>query len=383
MKKTLAALAVLGAFAGTAAAADVNLYGVVDTGFAYTYSDKVEDGMTVVDGESQFGMQSGYNSGSRFGLKGTEDLGNGLQVGFKLENGFSSDDGNFKYDDRLFGREASLSLMSDFGTVSFGRMGGVASSAGTYDLVYSIADSFDGGDNDVLGLQISSRYDNMVTYQSPKFAGVQATVQYSFKQSNTDKADDGAEGTSKVNRYAALALTGDFGPLQLVGAYELTKYANTDKHDDTNAFYLGGNYDLQVAKLFALAQYTQAAKSFAGFTDAFSEDVAAGVPGAKKGIDSYGLHLGTIVPVAGGDLTVGAYYLDGDTESLKWSATESEKFDFTYVGLSARYVYPLSKRTSLYAGAGYAEEKAESSDAATADSKNKIGQAYAGITHTF
>ena len=192
MKKTLAALAVLGAFAGTAAAADVNLYGVVDTGFAYTYSDKVEDGMTVVDGESQFGMQSGYNSGSRFGLKGTEDLGNGLQVGFKLENGFSSDDGNFKYDDRLFGREASLSLMSDFGTVSFGRMGGVASSAGTYDLVYSIADSFDGGDNDVLGLQISSRYDNMVTYQSPKFAGVQATVQYSFKQSNTDKADDGA-----------------------------------------------------------------------------------------------------------------------------------------------------------------------------------------------
>ena len=383
MKKTLAALAVLGAFAGTAAAADVNLYGVVDTGFAYTYSDKVEDGMTVVDGESQFGMQSGYNSGSRFGLKGTEDLGNGLQVGFKLENGFSSDDGNFKYEDRLFGREASLSLMSEFGTISFGRMGGVASSAGTYDLVYSIADSFDGGDNDVLGLQISSRYDNMVTYQSPKFAGVQATVQYSFKQSNTDKADDGAEGTSKVNRYAALALTGDFGPLQLVGAYELTKYANTDKHDDTNAFYLGGNYDLQVAKLFALAQYTQAAKSFAGFTDAFSEDVAAGVPGAKKGIDSYGLHLGTIVPVAGGDLTVGAYYLDGDTESLKWSATESEKFDFTYVGLSARYVYPLSKRTSLYAGAGYAEEKAESSDAATADSKNKIGQAYAGITHTF
>ena len=43
MKKTLAALAVLGAFAGTAAAAEVNLYGVVDTGFAYTY-DKVTDG---------------------------------------------------------------------------------------------------------------------------------------------------------------------------------------------------------------------------------------------------------------------------------------------------------------------------------------------------
>ena len=62
MKKTLAALAVLGAFAGTAAAADVTLYGVVDTGLAYTYSDQVDEGETKVDGESQFGMQSGYNA---------------------------------------------------------------------------------------------------------------------------------------------------------------------------------------------------------------------------------------------------------------------------------------------------------------------------------
>ena len=94
MKKTLAALAVLGAFAGTAAAADVNLYGVVDTGLAYTYKNTefaALDADRTNGGESRFGMQSGYNSGSRFGLKGTEDLGNGLRIGFKLENGFSSD----------------------------------------------------------------------------------------------------------------------------------------------------------------------------------------------------------------------------------------------------------------------------------------------------
>ena len=387
MKKTLAALAVLGAFAGTAAAADVTLYGVVDTGLAYTYknTELATDIADLTDGsESQFGMQSGYNAVSRFGLKGTEDLGNGLKVGFKLENGFSSDDGNFKYGDRLFGREASLSLMSEFGTLSFGRMGGVASSAGTYDIVYATADAFDGGDNDIFGLQISSRYDNMLTYQTPKFAGVQGTVQYSFKQDNKSTTDTGDEGTSKVNRYASLALTGDFGPLQTVAAYELTKYANTDKHDDTNAFYLGGNYDLQFMKLFALAQYTKGAKSFASLDNPFAEDVEADVPGAKKGIDSYGLHIGTIVPVMGGDLTVGAYYLDGDTETLVFGGGDpDEKFDFTYAGLSARYVYPLSKRTSVYAGAGYGEEKAESSAAGIADSKNKIGQAYAGITHTF
>ena len=76
----------------------------------------------------------------------------------------------------------------------------------------------------------------------------------------------------------------------------------------------------------------------------------------------------------------------GDTDTLRYSAAvrDTEKLDFTYVGLSARYVYPLSKRTSLYAGAGYAEEKAESDNAdLTADSKIKIGQAYAGITHKF
>ena len=378
MKKTLAALAVLGAFAGTAAAAEVNLYGVVDTGFAYTYV-KVTYGAK----EDTFGMQSGYNSGSRFGLKGTEDLGNGLQVGFKLENGFSSDDGNFKYEDRLFGREASLSLMSEFGTISFGRMGGVASSAGTYDLVYSIADSFDGGDNDVLGLQISDRYDNMVTYQSPKFAGVQGTAQYSFKQNSV--SGEGTEGTSKVDRYASLALTGDFGPLQLVGAYELSKYANTaDEHDETHAFYVGGNYDFQVLKLFALAQYTKAGKNFGSFEDLLSTSPAEG---AEKGIDSYGLHLGTIVPVLGGDLTAAVYYVDGETDTLTNAATsEQGSADMTYVGVSARYVYPMSKRTSVYFGAGYAEEKIDPSASVVSfenEYKHKIGQAYAGITHTF
>ncbi len=100
--------------------------------------------------------------------------------------------------------------MSDFGTFSFGRMGGVASSAGSYDIVYSIADAFDGGDNDILGLRISDRYDNMVTYQSPKFSDVQATAQYSFKQDNKSETDTGAEGTpsrAAIRRSAPTALT--------------------------------------------------------------------------------------------------------------------------------------------------------------------------------
>ena len=129
MKKTLAALAVLGAFAGTAAAADVTLYGDVDTGFKYTYSKT--DGE---DATNKFEMANGINSASTFGLKGTEDLGNGMTVGFKLENGFNSDDGTLNQSGRLFGREARLFVSSAFGEVSLGRMGGLGSAAGTYDI---------------------------------------------------------------------------------------------------------------------------------------------------------------------------------------------------------------------------------------------------------
>ena len=184
-KKSLAAVAVLGAFAGSALAADVQLYGLVDLGLNWT---QVDNGKTTTD---SFGMGSGQNSGSRFGLKGTEELGNSLKVGFKLENGFQSDSGALKSEKRIFDREASVSVYSDFGTLSMGRMGGVGSGAGTYDLVLATADAFDGGDNNVFGFATSDRYDNMVTYQTPKFAGLQATVQYSF---NEDSVEETAPG---------------------------------------------------------------------------------------------------------------------------------------------------------------------------------------------
>lgn len=51
-------------------------------------------------------LSSGNQSGARFGLKGSEDLGNGVKAGFHLENGFSADTGSLAQNSRLFGREA-------------------------------------------------------------------------------------------------------------------------------------------------------------------------------------------------------------------------------------------------------------------------------------
>ena len=87
-KKSLVAVAVLGAAAFSAQAADVQLYGLVDYGFQYAEKDTGAGKAT-----HNFDMKSGMNSGSRFGLKGVEDLGNGYKVGFVLENGFNADDG--------------------------------------------------------------------------------------------------------------------------------------------------------------------------------------------------------------------------------------------------------------------------------------------------
>lgn len=75
MKKSLLALAVLGAFAGAAQAqSSVTIYGIVDTGIAY--SSKV--GYTDANGNaatgSKFGINSGVIQGSRIGFKGVEDL---------------------------------------------------------------------------------------------------------------------------------------------------------------------------------------------------------------------------------------------------------------------------------------------------------------------
>ena len=382
-KKSLLAVAVLGTAAGFACAADVTLYGVVDTGLLYQSNKVTTDGHEFAD-DKTFGLESGVSSASRFGLKGTEDLGNGLKVGFKLENGFNADDGSLGNGGRLFGREASLTVSGDFGALSMGRMGGIGGAAGTYDVVFATADAFDGGDNAILGLQSSDRFDNMITYQTPKFAGVQGTFQYSFKQDNKDDLQkDRREGSAAVDRYASAALTGEFGALNTVVAYEFFNWAsnagkaNSAKDvDDGHVVYLGGNYDCGFAKTFAMAQYF---KGMGLGNLVQNEDVIkawnAEAVGSMKG---YGLHLGTIVPVAGGDFTVGAYYVDAKFEDAE--LVDPLDTDFKYYGLAAKYEYPLSKRTSVYTGLGYGQTKADDSES---HDKEKNSQAYVGLTHKF
>lgn len=375
-KKSMAALAVLSLSAGLASASEVTLYGIVDNGLLYKHSKVETNGVSTKT--DSFALESGISSPSRFGIKGSEDLGNGMTVSFKLENGFNADDGSFG-DDRLFNRESSLTLSGDFGKLSFGRMGAIGSAAGDFDAAFAIGDAFDGGDGDVFGMAASDRYDNMVTYQTPSFSGFQATVQYSLNESSVDNTL--RENSSQVDRYLGFALTAELGALQGVLAYETQNYASFgDKAqantEDGQVVYLGGNYDCGFAKTFVMGQYFKGIK--AGQLTAITEadanliDKAGNTESAADGVKGYGVHLGTIVPVAGGDLTVAAYFTDFTVEFDNGEDGDAKSYAF-----GAKYEYYLSKRTSVYTGAGFAQVKYDD------DGSDKTTQAYLGLTHRF
>lgn len=168
---TAAVLAALGASAY--AQNSVTLYGVIDEGFDFTNN---------VRGNKDYELQDGFVQGSRWGLKGTEDLGGGLKAVFQLENGFNLNNGALRQGSREFGRQAYVGLASNrFGTVTMGRQ---------YDsLVDYLAQTTANGnwagylfshpyDND--NTDNSFRVNNTVKYASPSFAGFEFGGTYSL-----------------------------------------------------------------------------------------------------------------------------------------------------------------------------------------------------------
>lgn len=363
-KKTLAAAAILGAFAGSAFAADVTLYGVIDTGFNYTHVDQTSAADT-----DTFQMASGQNSAPRFGLKGTEDLGNGLKVGFNLENSFNSDDGALAKGGRLFHRESLVWVSGAFGEISFGRMGALDSGAGRYNQMGGAAHALSTGWDNIAKTSLvfkgqGDRMDNTVTYQTPKFGGVSVLAQYSFKKDNVAETA-GVEGESSSNRYYAVGVKGDFGALSsalVVSSNNVKSWngtASSYSGDDPLAVSARVSYDFGFIKPMIAAQYYDGDES----TD----------------LKGYGVTLGAIAPVFGGKLKASVGY--GDYDTVK-AATEKDTYTAYTFGLG--YEYSLSKRTMVYTAAGYSEQKDEyKASAQKADQKTKTTEVMLGLVHTF
>jgi len=205
MKKTLIVAALSGVFATAAhAQSSVTLYGLIDAGLTYTNNQ---------NGSHNYKMTSGSVNGSRWGLRGAEDLGGGLKAIFTLENGFNIANGQLGQQGREFGRQAFVGLSSNqYGAVTLGRQYdsvvdylGPLALTGTQYGGTQFAHPFD-NDN----LDNSFRINNSVKYQSANYAGFKFGAQYGFSNQ--------AAGFSN-NRAYSVGASYNYGPLNIAAAY--------------------------------------------------------------------------------------------------------------------------------------------------------------------
>lgn len=402
MKKTLVAVSVLGAFAGSALAVDVQLYGILDTGVGYSHIDMDTSGVDDVD---SFEMKSGVGSGSRWGLKGTEDLGNGLTVGFILENGFDSDDGSEDSTGVMFNRESSLFLEGSFGKLAFGRMGALNSGQSSWSKVGMINafgtsyGEFTAQASNVFSL--AGQWDNMIAYETPDFAGFKLFTQYGMGSNDN-------ENESSSNRFYSLGVTYNNGPFAGYFAvdsinYKTAKFSkgewpnNGDDIDDSLTVTLGGSYDFDVVKIYLGAQYFDEVRlSSLGGPICRANDVRdLGISGFDLSINDiaklkgYGISLSGDAPLAGGRVMFGLGYVDADAadsldKALSQNIAGFRDFEIQRYVVSAGYSYPFSKRTDVYGVASYMQDNEDTSrESGTLEQDPSAYSFYVGLRHRF
>lgn len=375
MKKTLIALAAATVASTGALAAQVEIAGIVDAGLAYKNVDTLKGGTN-----ETFTLDSGNHSGSRFIFKGSEELSAGYTASFYLESGFDADTGSLNQNGRLFGRESRLSLETPYGTISMGRQGALTAGVGTYDIFQYTGDTLDGGWNyaiDIGNWFSRSRYDNMLTLVSPKAAGFTGYFQYSFGTDSVKGQDDATPGERDKNRYAALGLTYENGPLSTVlvldtvmrQQWENGKPKN-ENLDDAMAVSFGIGYDFEFMKVTFGAQYGK--NEATDFT--FDGNQIKTASGVDATADGYTLGLGASFPLPCGKFYAGVYY--GDME-----VNDSVGEKYKNFNIAIGHEYPFSKSTYSYIGLGYKRAWAENGSAKMADEKMFSG--LVGLVHKF
>lgn len=381
MQKKLIAVAVLGAcVAGSAFAANVDVYGRIDTGLSYVHYD--ETGLS--DAKDTLSLDSGMSSSNRWGLKGSEDLGNGYQVGFVLESGFDADTGALGAGG-IFGREATLRVSGPFGSIYAGRMGRIGSDAGSVGFYAGSVSPFGSGWGKMAGhfavtANYDSRYNNALAYVSPKVGPVTVYAQYTMGNATENESGD--------DRLFSLGAQADFGALQVLGLVEyLNKKSVADttvyddsQYDDSYTINLGGSYDFGVAKVFLAGQYFKAAPNYAGMKANYAEHVNG--EEWRYSFDGFGVNVGATAPIGAGEFLVSAGYGKGDVNYKTQDAKISADAYIIQVG----YTYPFSKRTNLYAGAGYMQTSMEdgiTTGNTTSDKDFKTTQVMFGLLHKF
>ncbi|WP_028605945.1 porin [Ottowia thiooxydans] len=292
MKKTLLALAVLAVSGAAMAQSSVTLYGVADAGLG-----RIKTGSTGTSPANDASNQTEFISGSRMnngdsriGVRGVEDVGGGLKVGFNFESGLDLDNGNATTT-AFWARQANVWLGGNWGTFKMGRAfspsyGGVAvwelTGASNYSVV---ANTFNYGGS-------GSRNNSQFSYKTPGgLGGFSAELGYITKADNAAKAK------------------WDFNVIYANGPISAAFTANKQQQDKTG-YTLGGKYDF--GSFAVAASYNDARKVRRGFT-------------------------------IGGTAKFGAFSVTADV--ARDTKSQSGK-KFTNVLLEGKYA--LSKRTFVY-----------------------------------
>lgn len=260
MKKYVCGGAVLMTAMSAHAQSSVTLYGIVDVGISYQNSAQTGKSGNHLNGKSLVALTDAHTtglSGSRWGLRGAEDLGNQLKAIFVLENGFMVNSGALAQGGAEFGRQAYVGLSSpNTGTVTAGRQ---------YDpLVESIqqfsAPSFAGYMSSHIGdidnLANTSRINNSIKYSTPNIGGFRAGALYSF---------GGVPGSQSQNQIWSLGVSYNGGAFSAGAAYlnarnpNVSFYGNTPNKGLATVNNIGS---------FGSATAPQALPAYAGYASA-------------------------------------------------------------------------------------------------------------------
>lgn len=326
MKKSLVALAVLAASGASFAQSTVTVYGIADIFLGST------SGTNAV---SQTVLNDGGVSGSRWGLKGSEDLGGGLKANFLLENGFDISTG--AAGGALFNRQAYVGFSGGFGEVKLGNV------FTAYDDISGAANAaFDSKlapTTGAFGVWMSGGYNsnpnNNIYYATPNFGGISGAVSYALGENK-------AVGVS-ASSVTSFHVKYEGGPV-FVGLGYQTQQPLAGAAS-TSFTRLNGTYDLGVAKLLA------------GY----------GRVSAPAGAETTEWSLGADYPVSAA-LTLSGGIARSSDNNAAGNASRN--------GYGLALAYGLSKRTTLYGGL-----QSGTTSLAGVDTTGRV--VAAGVKHTF
>ncbi|RSD12454.1 porin [Pandoraea apista] len=377
MKKTLLAVALLGAFSAAQAQSNVTLYGVLDAGVTYVSKQAFKDANGNIQGGSNWLAQSGVAQGSRWGLRGSEDLGGGLKAIFTLENGFDVFSGQLQQGGRMFGRQSFVGLSSNsLGTVTLGRQ---------YDSVVDFLQPvssvppfglYGAHFGDVDNIDNTFRTNNSVKYTSVNYNGLTFGGMFSF---------GGQAGQFATNRAFSVGTGYANGPLTLGAAYLNVNNPSAAVYDN------GGTLDKAVFGATPLQQADQLRVFGVGGSYSFGP--------ATIGLLYTNTKLKNSSFIAGGsDIKVDNYEINAKymlTPALQLAAMytyTNAKFD--RLGSKPKYHqvnlgvdYWLSKRTDAYVMGVYQKAAGDAKNAEIyglgASSTDKQIALRVGLRHKF